>query len=63
MANESLTMTFANPRALLEHISKTGVNAIGDPGANVTLTRRLLKELSVDPKLTYNSIYLIFKKL
>ncbi|MBD5246086.1 MAG: DUF452 family protein [Barnesiella sp.] len=60
---DSVVLRFDDARRLLEHISLTGVNAVSHQPSTVSHTINLLKRLPHEPTLTYNPIYLIFRKL
>lgn len=60
---ESITISFPDPHKLMEHISLTGVNAVSQQQSTVSHTISLMRRLPRNPNLTYNSIYLIFRKL
>lgn len=60
---ETVTLQFDSPRKLLEHISLTGVNAVDRSSVNVSNARELMRRMLEKPTLTYNPIYLIFRKL
>lgn len=60
---DNITLQFSDSRRLLEHISLTGVNALSQRPSTVSNTISLLKRLPKEPTLTYNPIYLIFRKL
>jgi malonyl-ACP O-methyltransferase BioC len=61
------TMAFASPREVLEHLRKTGVNAVGYGQNRAVLARRILEQLPQNDKgeytLTYRPLYLIARKL
>ncbi|MDE7153110.1 MAG: DUF452 family protein [Muribaculaceae bacterium] len=60
---DSVTLEFNSPRQLLEHISLTGVNAVDRSAGDVNNARKLMRMLPAKPTLTYNPIYMIFRKL
>jgi malonyl-ACP O-methyltransferase BioC len=61
------TIAFASPREVLEHLRKTGVNAVGYGQNRAVLARRILEQLPQNDKgeytLTYRPLYLIARKL
>ncbi|MDE6266042.1 MAG: DUF452 family protein [Muribaculaceae bacterium] len=60
---DNIILKFSDPRRVLEHISLTGVNAVSHQPSTVSHTISLLRRLPDEPTLTYNPIYLIFKKI
>jgi malonyl-ACP O-methyltransferase BioC len=61
------TMTFKSPREVLEHLRKTGVNAVGYGRNRTVLARHILDEYPVNENgectLTYRPLYLIARKI
>jgi malonyl-ACP O-methyltransferase BioC len=61
------TMTFQSPREVLEHLRKTGVNAVGYGRNRAVLARHILENYPVNDKgectLTYRPLYLIARKI
>lgn len=55
------TVTFESGRDVMEHIKQTGVNALGSSRGYAD-TRRIISDLDKNPKLTYNSLFLVFRK-
>jgi malonyl-ACP O-methyltransferase BioC len=61
------TMTFQSPREVLEHLRKTGVNAVGYGQNRTVLARHILEQFPQNDKgecvLTYRPLYLIARKI
>jgi malonyl-ACP O-methyltransferase BioC len=61
------TMTFSSPREVLEHLRKTGVNAVGYGQNRTVLARRILEQFPQNDNgectLTYRPLYLIARKI
>jgi hypothetical protein len=61
------TLTFDSPRLVLEHLRKTGVNAVGYGRNRTVLARHILENFPKNDKgeyaLTYRPLYLIARKI
>lgn len=64
--NVTLPLEFTSPRKVLEHLSATGVNALGHSGASTTAARKLLANYPLSANgsclLTYKPIFIIARK-
>lgn len=65
-AEHAYAVHFDTPRQLLEHLSRTGVNAVDYGRSSAVLARRLLENLVPDGEgkypLTYRAVYIVARK-